>query len=65
MNVVSLNNVSLDGNVIRKGGSSGANVQAVDIGETVDGVEIEYATKTYVDGLVGDINSVLESIING
>ena len=25
----------------------------------------EKADKTYVDGLVGDINSVLESIING
>jgi hypothetical protein len=25
----------------------------------------DYATTAYVDGLVGDINSVLESIING
>lgn len=47
------------------GGSSDANVQAVDIGETVDGVEIEYATVEYVDNLIGDINSVLEGIING
>ena len=47
------------------GGSSDANVQAVDLGETVDGVELGYATTEYVDGLVGDINSVLESIING
>lgn len=28
-------------------------------------VNVEYATKVYVDTLVGDINSVLESIING
>ena len=47
------------------GGSSDANVQAVDTGDVVDDVTIDYATKTYVDGLVGDINSVLESIING
>ena len=45
--------------------SNGANVQAVAIGESIDGVEIEYATTDYVDGLIGDINSVLESIING
>lgn len=41
-----------------------ANVQAVDTGDIVDDVNVEYTTKTYVDGLVGDINSVLESIIN-
>lgn len=42
----------------------GGNVQAVDTGDVIDDVTIEYATKTYVDGLVGDINSALESIIN-
>lgn len=47
------------------GGNSNANVQAVDTGDVIDDVNVEYATKTYVDGLVGDINSVLESIING
>ena len=31
----------------------------------LDDVTVNYATKTYVDGLVGDINSILESIING
>jgi hypothetical protein len=50
---------------ISGGGSSGANVQAVDTGDVIDDVTVNYATKTYVDGLVGDINSVLESIING
>lgn len=47
------------------GGSSGANIQAVDTGDVLDDVTVNYATKTYVGGLVGDINSVLESIING
>lgn len=46
------------------GGSSDANVQAVVTGDVIDDVNVEYTTKTYVDGLVGDINSVLESIIN-
>lgn len=47
------------------GGSSDANVQAVDTGDVVDDVNVSYATTAYVDGLIGDINSVLESIING
>ena len=42
-----------------------ANIQAVDTGDVIDDVTVDYATKKYVDGLVGDINSVLESIING
>lgn len=46
-------------------GGSDANVQAVDTGDVLDDVTVDYATKTYVDGLVGDINSVLESIISG
>lgn len=41
------------------------NVSAVDTGDVLDDVNVDYATKTYVDGLVGDINSILESIING
>lgn len=44
---------------------SNINVQAVDTGDVIDDVNVEYATTAYVDGLVGDINSVLESIING
>lgn len=50
---------------ISGGGSSDANVQAVDTGDIIDGVNANYATTEYVDGLIGDINSVLESIING
>lgn len=50
---------------ISGGGSSDANVMAVDTGDVLDDVTVNYATKTYVDGLVGDINSVLESIISG
>lgn len=53
------------GNITIEGGSSDANVQAVDTGDVLDDVTVNYATKTYVDGLIGDINSVLESIING
>lgn len=52
------------GDITISGGSSDANVQAVDTGDILDDVTVNYATKTYVDGLVGDINIVLESIIN-
>lgn len=41
------------------------NVSAVDTGDVLDDVAVEYVTKTYFDSVVGDINSVLESIING
>ena len=47
------------------GGSSDANVAAVDTGDVIDDVNVSYATTAYVDGLIGDINSVLESIISG
>ena len=53
------------GDITISGGTSDANVMAVDTGDVVDDVNVEYATTTYVDGLVGDINSVLENIING
>jgi hypothetical protein len=53
-----------NGDITISGGSSNANVQAVDTGDVLDDVTVNYATKTYVDGLVGDINSALESIIN-
>ena len=50
---------------IRQGAAKGAtSIQAVNTGDVVDDVTIEHATKSYVDGLVGDINSVLERIIN-
>lgn len=42
-----------------------ANVSAVDTGDVLDDVAVEYVTKTYFDSVVGDINSILESIING
>ena len=41
------------------------NVMAVDTGDIINDATVEYTTKSYVDGLVGDINNVLESIING
>ena len=36
--------------------SSDANVQAVDTGDVLDDVNVEYATKTYVDNKVANIN---------
>lgn len=65
-NIKTINGESIlgSGDIIISGGS-GSNVQAVDTGDVIDDVTVDYATKTYVDGLVGDINSVLESIING
>lgn len=56
---------TIGGNTLFGSGDIPVNVQAVDAGTVVDEVNIDYyATKTYVDGLVGDINSVIESIIN-
>ena len=55
------------GNITIEGGSgnSNANVQAVDTNDVLDDVNVDYATSAYVDGLVGDINSVLDNIIDG
>ena len=54
------------GNIeISGGGSSDANVQAVETGDVLDDVNVDYATSAYVDGLVGDINSVLDNLIDG
>lgn len=67
-NIKTINGESILGSgdiTISGGGSSDANVQAVDTGDVLDDVNVEYATTAYVDGLIGDINSVLESIING
>ena len=50
---------------ISGGGTSDANIQAVDTGDVLDDVNVSYATTAYVDGLIGDINSVLENIIDG
>ena len=51
------------GDITISGGSSNANVQAVDTGDVLDDVTVEYVTKTYFDSVVGDINGILESII--
>ena len=67
-NIKTVNGQSLlgSGNItIEGGGNADANVGAVDTNDVIDDVNIEYCTRTYVDTLVGDINSVLESIING
>lgn len=66
-NIKTINGTSIlgSGDITISGGSSNANIQAVDTGDILDDVTVNYATKAYVDGLVGDINSVLESIING
>ena len=66
-NIKTINGESIlgSGDITISGGSSNANIQAVDTGDVIDDVNVDYATKAYVDGLVGDINSVLESIING
>ena len=58
-------NIVGSGDIIISGGDPEANVMAVDTGDIINDVTVEYTTKTYVDGLVGDINTVLESIING
>lgn len=73
-NIKTINGTSIlgSGDITISGGSSDANVKAVDTGDVIDDVNVNYATTTYVDGLIGDINStlgdinsVLESIING
>lgn len=66
-NIKTINGTSIlgSGDITISGGSSDANIQAVDTGDIIDDVNVDYATKTYVDGLVGNINSILESIING
>lgn len=52
------------GDITISGGNSDANVMAVDTGDVLDDVNVDYATTSYVNELIGDINSVLESIIN-
>ena len=59
--IVGSGNITISGG----GGSSDANVMAVDTGDVLDDVNVDYATSAYVDGLVGDINSVLDNIISG
>lgn len=66
-NIKTINGESIlgSGDITIEGGDSDANVQAVDTGDVLDDVAVNYATTAYVDGLIGDINSILESIING
>lgn len=40
------------------------NIAAIDTNATIDDIQTEYATKGYVDSVIGNINVVLESIIN-
>lgn len=57
-NIKTINNQSIlgSGNITIEGGSSDANVQAVDTGDVLDDVNIEYATTAYVDNKVANIN---------
>ena len=67
-NIKTINGESIIGSgdiTITSAGYTDANVQAVDTEDIVDDVNVSYATTAYVDELVGDINSVLENIING
>lgn len=66
-NIKTINGESIigSGDITISGGTSDANVQAVDTGDVIYDVAVNYATTAYVDGLIGDINSVLENIING
>lgn len=67
-NIKTVNGTSILGSgdiEISGGGDSDANVKAVDTGDVLDDVTVDYATTAYVDSLVGDINSVLQNIING
>lgn len=66
-NIKTINGQSIlgSGDIAINGGSSDANVVAVDTGDVLDDVTVNYATTAYVDGLIGDINSILESIRNG
>ena len=45
-----------NGDITISGGSSNANVQAVDTGDVLDDVNIEYATTAYVDNKVANIS---------
>lgn len=49
---------------VTEGGSSDANVAAVDVGETVDDVAVEYATKGYVDSAISAaITTTLNTLV--
>jgi hypothetical protein len=68
-NLKTINGQSIigSGDLIIEGGSSEANVAAVDTGDIIDDVTINYATKAYVDGLVDDvtINYATKAYVDG
>jgi hypothetical protein len=57
-NIKTVNGTSIlgSGDITISGGSSGANVQAVDTGDVIDDVNVDYATTAYVDNKVANIN---------
>ena len=62
-----MNIKTINGNTVLGSGNIDVvgKIDIVDTEDIVDNVNVSYATTAYVDGLVGDINSVLESIIGG
>ena len=52
-NIKTINGTSIlgSGDITISGGSSDANVMAVDTGDVLDDVTVDYATKTYVDNV--------------
>ena len=64
-NIKTINGTSIlgSGDIVIEGTGSGGNVSAVSVGETIDDVN-SYATIAYIDEKLGNINSILESIIN-
>ena len=57
-NIKTVNGTSIlgSGDITISGGSSDANVQAVDTGDVLDDVNVEYATTAYVDNKVANIS---------
>ena len=57
-NIKTINNTSIlgSGNITIESGNSDANVQAVDTGDILDDVNVDYATTAYVDNKVANIS---------
>lgn len=57
-NIKTINGTSIlgSGDITISGGSSNANVQAVDTGDVIDDVTVNYATTAYVDSKVANID---------
>ena len=61
---------SIGGSKLKENSISISNIDSIIASKSyvdtaIDDITANYAIKTYVDGLVGDINNVLESIIAG